>query len=326
MAETFILTVPEEGGRRIDLVRATFTELGNLHPDAVWELIRASPFAAFAAGARQTERHFPLSLSIAFGDSPLAAAVLFDPANGFSDDYIARYFRHGANNVVNARRILDEWIGGRWPGDPPECIRSAWLSLGHLDKEALSEIRAKLPETFQEAAGRFDAYDRLADYEGPITTDPDAAALLILGPGELAEFVDERAMAARPIPLAILAELPPELRKPAIEDYFNWLYPFHAGLAKQTIEELDRYGLSDSEKQSLLISAASYECNAHGDYETALDWTGRIADERVREETKREMLEEWAQQDPHSALEYAIQLPPGELRDDIERQAREGMP
>ncbi len=323
--ETFILTVPEE--RRIDLVRATFTELGKLHPDAVWELIRASPFAASAARSRETDEDYPhLSLSIAFANSPLAAEVLFDPVNGFSDDEIARYLHLGARNATSARRILDEWIGGRWPGDPPKCVHTAWKVLLHREEEALQEIRAKLPETHQIATDRFDALARLDDPEGPITTDPNAETLLLLGPGELAEFAEERAMAARPIPLATLAELPPDLRKPAIESYFDWIYPFQAGLARQAIEELDRHDFSDAEKQSLLMSAAYYERNHHGDYETALEWAGRIGDAEVRGDFERETLREWTWQDPHGALEYAADLPPGQLREDIERQAREAMP
>jgi hypothetical protein len=323
--ERFILTVPEE--RRISLVRAAFAELGKLHPDAVWELIGASPFAAMAARSRESDEEYPrLSLSIAYAGSPLAAETLFDPANGFSDEEIARYFRWGGQSAKNSRRILDEWLGGRWPGDPPECIRSAWADLLHQDKDSLQELRGKIPEELQAVADRLDALAALMDTDEPITTDPDPAALRLLGPEELASFAEERAIAARPIPLASLAELPPELREPVIERFFEWMYPFQAGLARQAIEELDLHGFSDEEKRSLLMSAAIHERYHHGDYETALEWAGRIGDPAVRGKFEREMLEDWVRQDPHGALDYAADLPPGPLREDIERQAREAMP
>ncbi|HEY1122330.1 MAG TPA: hypothetical protein VGE67_12050, partial [Haloferula sp.] len=214
----------------------------------------------------------------------------------------------------------------RWKGETPDCIRLAWLSLRWENEAALHEFQKTLPAELGEVGNRFEGLAELRQPRGPITTDPNAEDLNVLGPKELAELAESRAMASRPLPLATLAQLPSELRKQAIEDYFDWHYPFLESLAAETIETLDEFDLTANEKQSLLRSAAWKECNHRGDYATALKWAARIPDEKARTGIEREMLEEWAREDPQAALTHAATLPASELKARIERLATEAMP
>jgi hypothetical protein len=326
--EKFIVTVPEE--RRIALVRHTFGKIGLLHPDGVWELLRSSPFAVEAAKAKDSDRKRRLDgldiLSSTLSNSPLASGVLFDPAIGFTDDEIARYFRWGTRNEVNARRILTEWAGGRWTGEPPECIRSAWLSLRWHHLDSLRDFEKTMPAELGKWAASFETLAEMNQPHGPVTTDPAAEDLKLLKASELEELVMERAMTGRPIPLSTLAQLPQELRKAAIQDYFNWHYPFMEASAAATVESLDGIELSPGEKGTLLLNAASYEIYHRGDYPTALKWAARVPDEKARTDFERTQYEQWAREDPHAVLEHARTLPDGPLRSQIERLATEAMP
>lgn len=326
--EKFILTVPEE--RRIALVRHTFGKIGLLHPDGVWELLRSSPFAVEAAKAKDPDckrRHDGLDiLSSTLSNSPLASEVLFDPAHGFTDDQIARYFRWGTRDEVNARRILTEWAGGRWSGEPPECIRSAWLSLRWHHLESLRDFEKTMPADLGKWAASFETLAEMTRPQGLITTDPSAEGLKLLKASELEELVEERGIAGRPIPLSTLAQLPHELRKAAIQSYFDWHYPFMEDSATATVESLDGIDLSPGEKGTLLLSAASSESYHRGDYPTALKWAARVPDEKARTDFELTQYEQWAREDPHAVLEHARTLPDGPLRARIERLATEAMP
>lgn len=325
--EKFILTVPEE--RRIALVRHTFGKIGLLHPDAVWELLRSSPFAVEAAKAKdpnRKRRHDGLDILSSPVNSPLASEVLFDPAHGFTDDMIARYFRWGTRDEVNARRILTEWAGGRWSGEPPECIRSAWLSLRWHHLESLRDFEKTMPAELGKWAASFETLAEMKRPLGLITTDPDAEDLKMLKASELEKLVEERAIAGRPIGLSTLAQLPQEAREVAISSYFDWHYPFMEASAAATVESLDRIDLSPGEKQSLLLSAAAAESYHRGDYPTALKWAARVPDEKARTDFERTQYEQWAREDPHAVLEHARSLPDGPLRDRIVRLATEAMP
>ncbi len=326
--DSFIQTVP--GDQHTGLMRATFRELGKLHPDAMWELIRASPFAADAAKSilKKSTDPFDVFTSIIsrFPDSPLATEVLFDPTNGFSDDEIARGLESGIHHPESARRILDEWIAGRWADNPPGCVRAAWHLLGQHDGELLNEIRGKLPEGFQEAVKRFEILDHTGNFKEP-AYEPDAAELSLLDVDELIKLIENRASSGRPIPLATLKGLPAGAhREYFLNGYFSSFYPFQADQVRPMIEELDRHGLSDVEEGLLLRSAAYQETVHHGDYETALEWAGRITNSAERNGFGKFLMREWAQYDPHGALDYASRLPPGDARDFIEQTAHEAMP
>lgn len=323
--ESFILTVDE--ARRIDLVRATFWKIGEISPDAAWELVRSSPFAAMAARTTgsDTERE-GLEVLISCQDSPLAAEVLFDPANGFSAQEIAKFFRFGTRNPANSQRILKEWFGGLWEDDAPQCARHAWLSLRWDDEPALRELEKTLPPGLREQAQRFETLARLTSTPGMITTEPGTEELGLLGPGELAEFAESRTESGRPLSLETLAKLPPGLRGETFQTYFAYLYPYNEDVARHSLEVLDQLDLTPDEKQTLLDGAVAQVWRFEGDAKGALELIGRMPDREEAERNKAEVLEEFAKFDPQGALEYADSMPPGELRERIEKLAAEGAP
>lgn len=322
--ESFVLTVHES--RRIDLVRATIWRITEISPDAVWELVRSSPFAAMAARTtgRDTERE---GLDVLNGchDSPLAAEVLFDPANGFSKEDATRYFRFGTRNNENNKRILKEWFGGLWEGQAPECVRSAWLNLRLSDEPALREVEKQLPASLKAEADRFEALGKLTMVRGMITGDPSAEELGLLGPEELAQFSEMRMEAGRPLPLETLAKLPEELRGQALESYSNYLYPYNEETAQHALEVLDQLGLKRGERQALLEGAASQVWQFEGDHAKSLGLIDRMPDRKAAETLRAEILEELAKYDPQAALEAIKVMPEGELRAKIEKLAGEGL-
>ncbi len=325
--ETFILTVPEN--RRIILVRAAFLTVGELHPDSVWELIRRSPFAATAARKNDGTPQFKgLDLLWRFADSDLAAEVIFDPALGFTDAEAARLFSTGGGHPSSTPRILEEWKNGRWTGATPDCVRSAWFSLHRRDPGLLEELEKSMPASLQSSVENFRARARMRarNPEGLITSDPSADELRIIGAAEVKNLVEGRAWAGRPVPLATLAQLPPEVRGPALDSYFQRLYPFAEESAAQAVAALDDLDLTAAERQSLLLSAARQECNERGNYTTALEWAARMPDAPARAKFEQETWEKWARQDPEAALSHATTLPDGELKLRVEKLAIESKP
>ena len=112
--EQFILTVPEE--RRTALIREVFPILGNLHFDADWELMRHSPSAL---GAAKTG----IGILVSSSRSPLAAAFLLDPANGFTEKELT-VLEWTVHTPENARRVMEAWKSGHWPAGPRRPGRS----------------------------------------------------------------------------------------------------------------------------------------------------------------------------------------------------------
>ena len=323
--ESFILTVHEP--RRIDLVRAAIWKISEISPDAVWELVRSSPFAAMAARTTGSDvEREGLDVLNGCHDSPLAAEVLFDPANGFSTEEVGKFFRHGTQNIANNRRILSEWFDGRWEGEAPECVRAAWLNLRWLEEPALRELEKEMPEALKAQADRFESLAKLTATGGMITEDPSAEELGILGPEELAQFAEGRTEAGRPLPLETLAKLPPELRGQTFDTYFAYLYPWHEDVAQHALEVLDQLELKRSERQALLEGAASQVWSFKGDHEKALEIIARMPDREAAEERKAEVLEDLAKFDPQTALGVIKTMPPGELKERMEKLVAEGMP
>lgn len=323
--ESFILKVDET--RRIDLVRAAFWKISEISPDAAWELVRSSPSAANAARTTgsDTERE---GLEVLNGcqDSPLAAEVLFDPANGFSAEEIANFFRFNTRNPANNRRILKEWFGGIWEGEAPQCVRSAWLSLRAADEPALRELEKTLPAELKEQAERFEALAKLTSTQGMITTTPGPEELELLGPEELSEFAESRTESGSPLPLETLAQLPPELRGQTFQTYFAYLYPYNEDAARRALQVLDQLDLTRDEKQTLLDGASSQIWRFEGDAKAALELIGRMPDREEAKQIESELLEEFAKFDPQGALEYAASMPAGKLKERIEKLAAEGAP
>ena len=326
--ETFILTVPEE--RRIGLVRVTFMEIGNLHPGSVWELLKRSPFAAMAAKkADGTPDYKGLELFWRITETDKTAAVLFDPALGFSDAELARYLRIGGRKLPTARRVLEEWTAGRWAGEAPEFIRDAWYRLNKRDPATLAELEKKTPESLRSYFENYRARTSVTtktNADGLIVSDPSVEDLRRIGPTEVKNMAEGRAMAARPLPLSTLAKLPPEIRGPAINNYFEWLYPFSEEAASEAISSLDQLDLTPAERQSLLKSAAGLTLQEQGDYRTALELAARMPDATARAEFEKEAWEDWAKQDPEDALSHAATLPEGELKRRVEELVKESTP
>ncbi|QJE96277.1 hypothetical protein [Luteolibacter luteus] len=322
--ESFVLDVHES--RRIDLVRATLWKMSEISPDAVWELVRSSPFAAKAARTTgsDTERE---GLEVLNGchDSPLAAEILFDPANGFSKEEATHYFRFGTRSRENCSRILNEWFGGLWEGKTPECVRSAWLQLRYSEEPTLRELEKHLPDALKEQAGRFEAFDKLMPAGGMITSDPTPEDLGQLGAEELAQLAEMRTEAGTPLSLETLAKLPPELRGQTFQTYFAYLYPYNEEAAEHALETIDKLGLKREERQALLDGAVSQIWQFEGDPAKALALIDRMPDREAAATTRAEILEELAKFDPQAALETAKSLPEGELREKIEELAREGL-
>lgn len=323
--EKFIATVPEQ--RRIDLARVTLFQMAGLNPDSVWELIRASPFAATAARSNGTdERYKGLAMVGGAIGSSLAAEVLFEPANGFSAAEIADYFKWGTASISNSRRILDEWIAGRWEGIAPQCVRSAWLSLGLEDKAALGDLEKSLPPSLRSVADGYEVLRKINQLEGAIETDPAPEEFKLLGPADVESLVEDRAMSAKPLPLELLAEATPENRKDALGNYFDWIYPFNVDFAHQAIAGLKKVDLTDEEKDGLYKSASYEEWNGQGNLGRALEFASMISDEKERNDSESEILEEFARTDPQDALQHARSMPDGELRTRIETIATESLP
>jgi hypothetical protein len=323
--ESFILTVHEP--RRIDLVRATIWKISEISPDAAWELVRSSPFAAMAARTTGSDvEREGLDVLNGCHDSPLAAEVLFDPANGFSTEEATKFFRFGSQNTANNKRLLKEWFAGRWEGEAPECVRAAWLNLRWLEESTLRELEKEMPEALETQAERFESLGKLTATAGMITEDPSAEELGILGPEELAQFAESRTEAGRPLPLETLAELPPELRGQTFDTYFSYLYPYHQDVAQHALDVLDQLGLKRSERQALLEGAVAQEWSFTGDHEKALEIIARMPDREAAEERKGEVLEDLVKFDPQTGLEFIKTMPSGELKERMEKLAAEGMP
>ena len=128
------------------------------------------------------------------------------------------------------------------------------------------------------------------------------------------------------IPMETLTQLPAELRKAGIENYFKQDDSFHPDMAQKCVDQMDQLDLTPSEKQSLLKGAATSVWANQGDYQTALDWAARIPDASGRAEFEQKILTELAQQDPDAALEYIATLPDGDLRRKIKHIATEALP
>lgn len=322
--ESFILKVHES--RRIDLVRAVLWKISEISPDAAWELVRASPFAAMAAKTtgRDTERE-GLEVMNGCHDSPLAAEVLFDPANGFSTEEAAKFFRFGTQNGANNQRILKEWFAGRWEGEAPACVRAAWLNLRWSDEAALRELEKQLPKSLKAQSDRYEALAKLNATQGTITEDPKPEDLALLGAEELAQFAEMRTEAGRPVPLETLAKLPEDVRGQTFETYFAYLYPYNEDVARHAIEMIGELGLKRGERQALLEGAVSQIWRFEGDHEKALELVARMPDREAAAETRSEILEELAKFDPQTALEVIKGMPEDELRKKIEKLAGEGL-
>lgn len=318
--------VPAE--RRTGLARLALRAVVPLHPDSVWEVIRATPFAAEAARANDGDPNYPgLEIIGTAANSRLAAEVLCDPANGFSNEEIAKYFEHGTRNEANARKILEEWIAGRWgEGEPPPCVRSAWSGLRWRNEPELRTLEQTLPDLLKKKVGEFDALAKIYKRFRESSASPTAEEFSHLGGEEFASVAESRGMAGTPLPLDLLAALPEEKRGKALGDYFQWSYPFSLESARQAISHVDELPFSRAEMDSLFRQASEYEWNSQGELGAALALAARIADDKIRLELETGILEEFAQYDPRGALAHVQQMPAGELRDKIEKLATESLP
>jgi hypothetical protein len=324
--DQFILTVPED--RRVALVRLTIFKLGALSPDAAWELIRSSPYAREAARSDlEIEHRKGLSILGYCGGSSLVADTLLVRSLGFSEEDIARELRF-PRGEENARRILDEWKTGRWKGEPPVFVRNAWLALRRTDKEGLQEMENSFPPEFRKDLDQFKALHEQQELasKAPAGTTQEAEELAKLGPGEMDEVVDNQWRSGTTIPLTTLTQLPPALRKIGIESYFRHNSDFQPEIAQQCVDQLESLDLTSQEKQTLLKGAAELIWGSQGDFQSALDWAGRISDANERAKFEEKLLTELAQEDPESGLDYAETLPAGALREKIIRIATESQP
>lgn len=324
--DQFILTVPED--RRIALARLTIFKLGALSPDAAWELIRGSPYAREAARSDlEIEHRKGIEILGYCSASPLVAETLLDPSFGFSEKDIARELRF-PRGVENARRILDEWKTGRWKGEPPVFVRNAWLSLRNTDNEGLQEMENSFPPGFRNNLDQFEMLheqQQLAD-KSSAGTSPKVEDLAKLEPGEFTEYLRNPWKSGTIVSLKTLTELPPELRKIGIERYFQHILDFQPDVARQCVDQLELLDLTSQEKQSLLKEAAEVVWGGQGDFQSALDWAGRIPDANERAKFEEKLLTELAQEDPESGLDYAETLPAGALREKIIRIATDSRP
>lgn len=322
--DTFILTVPED--RRIALTRLTIMKVGKLQADAAWELFRSSPYARLAARSDvEIEHRKGLDILGYCMASPLVAETILDPAFGFTVEEINENLRW-TYGKENARRILDEWMRGRWKGEPPGFVRSAWSNFWRNDKETLQEIGKTLPEELRVFTEHFNALNEQEQRISKTQGIPTVEDLSKLGQRELMQAFEDQWISGTRIPLETLTRLPAELRKAGIENYFKQDDTFHPDMARQCVDQLERLDLTPSEKQSLLKGAATASWQNQGDYQTALGWAARIPDAKGRVEFEQKILTELAQQDPDAALEYIATLPVSELRDKIEHIATEALP
>ena len=82
------------------MTRLTFRKLRDLYPDAVWELLRRSPFAVTAARTNEPgEQGRGVSILYAGFESTIAAEVMLDPSSGFAAEDVAYVFRTGCGNA-----------------------------------------------------------------------------------------------------------------------------------------------------------------------------------------------------------------------------------
>jgi len=323
--EDLVANVPED--RRTALVRLALREIIALHPDSVWELIRASPMAAAASRANAGDKRYRgLEIIASASDSPLAAEVLFDPANGFSTDEISRFFRFGTRSEASVRKVLEEWIAGRWQGEPPRCVQSAWVSLRWRNEPEIRELIDSLPEALLKKAGEFEALALMEKKLRDPLASPTAEELNTLGAEELASLADDRGMAGKPLPLELLAALPEDKRGKTLENYLRWSYPFGLQFAREEISRVDSLQFSRAERDILFRQASEYEWNSQGELASALALAARITDGKIRGELEAGILEELAQYDPRGALAHVQNMPAGELRDKIEKLATESLP
>lgn len=322
--DTFILTVPED--RRIALTRLTIMKVGKLQADAAWELIRSSPYARSAArSAVEVEKRKGLDILGYCMASPLAAETMLDPSLGFTEEEINGNLRW-TRGKENARRILDEWMRGRWKGEPPGFVSSAWAHFWSSDKQALQEIGKTLPEELRVFTERFNALNEQEQRVRESRAIPGVEDLSKLGHRELMQTFEDQWISGTRIPMETLTQLPAELRKAGIENYFKQDDSFHPDMAQKCVDQMDQLDLTPSEKQSLLKGAATSVWVNQGDYQTALDWAARIPDASGRAEFEQKILTELAQQDPDAALEYIATLPDGDLRRKIKHIATEALP
>ena len=323
--EQYILTVPEE--RRVDLVRKTFEKMAEIYPDSVWELIRISPFAVSAAKAQGSDPNYPgLRGKGIQAFSSLAAEILFDPANGFDLKEVTRFFRYGAYTRENSKRILEEWLAGRWEGATPDCVKPAWYNLRKNDPAAFQEIEEKLSPEMLARTAEFKASSSILDFDSPPRTDYRAEELEGLGADGLASMMEEQAMSSAPIPLDTLARLPEKVRGEALANYFSWLYPFETEMAREALGKLDTLGFTKDEKQALLDSALAGEWSTGGDFEWSMKIVRMMPEGEDRTKAELELLEDYAKDDPVGALEFSGSMPEGELRTRIEKLATENQP
>ena len=323
--ETFIPDVPEE--RRINLVRAVLKKMGELHPDAVWELIRVSPSAVAAAKAQGAD---PLWEGIRnlypAAESRLAVGILLDPAYGFPEEQVSGYLPATLANPDNARDILERWIKGGWEPKRPDLLRSAYYVLRARDPDALAALRPKLDPGQSTALGEYEASVKLNNFEQAPRTDYTVEELSTLGPAEIHDLAEGHAMSGAHLPLETIARLTPELREAALDSYFQWYYPFQADDPRKELANLGNLGFTDDEKQSLLENAFSSEWYEAGNFEESLEVIAMMKAGAGREKAERELLEDYANHDPVAAREFAKTMPEGELRTRIENLATDNMP
>lgn len=324
--DSFILTVPED--RRIALTRLTILKLGDLQADAAWELFRSSPYARQAARSDvEIERRKGLDILGYCMGSPLAAETILDPAFGLTDKEINEHLRWTYGNE-NAECIMDAWIHGRWKDSPPGFVRDAWSGFRKLHKDDLPEIEKNLPAEIRTSIGEFNSYFEQRKQinsvaVGQLPTSEELAKFSEAGLNAAFNFQRE---SGTHIPLETLVRLPAQLRKPALEHYFEQYDSFHPEMIRESVEEAGKLDLTPPETRVLLEKAALLIWQDQGDYQTALDWATRIPDAKGRAESVEKILTELAQQDPQSALDYIANLPAGELRDKIEHIATEAQP
>jgi hypothetical protein len=187
--DRFILSVPED--RRIALARLAIMKVGELQTDAAWELMRQSEYARLAARS-DVEVDHRKGIYILSGcmDSPLAADTILDPTLGFSDKDTTRVLRF-ISGEDNHRRILDEWMLGRWKGEPPEYVRDAWSYFKNRDKDVFREIDQALPAELRGYADQINALNAMDEPKDDDTGTggiPGVEELSSIGPGELAEI------------------------------------------------------------------------------------------------------------------------------------------
>lgn len=325
--DSFILTVPED--RRIALARIAIMKVGELQGDAAWELMRQSEYARLAARSDVEINHRKGVLILDYClDSPLAADTILNPALGFSDKDVTRILRF-IRGEDNQRRILDEWMRGRWKGEPPGYVRDAWTYFKNRDKNTFREIDQTLPAELRSYTEQFAALHAMEEKKNEGLESggiPGVRELTSLGPGELAEVMETQRFSGTHIPLETFVQLPPKLREIGLKHYFVQSDGFHTEMAWECVEQLDHVGLTSTEKQWLLEGAAQQSWDELGDYETSLEWASLIPDPKGRAKVEEELLTKLAEADPESALEYTAKLPVGPLREKIGRIATEARP